>query len=54
MEEVDEIFADPHPVKASLRKQKVIVSTDQSAAMTNEKLAVVGAGGGPNTFSNVN
>jgi hypothetical protein len=28
-EEIDEIFADPHPVKASLRKQKVIVPLDQ-------------------------
>ena len=26
LEEIDEIFADPHPVKASLRKQKVVVA----------------------------
>jgi hypothetical protein len=29
LEEIDEIFADAHPVKASLRKQKVIVPLDQ-------------------------
>jgi hypothetical protein len=25
LEEIDEIFADPHPVKASLKKQEVFV-----------------------------
>jgi hypothetical protein len=28
LEEIDEIFADPHPVKASLKKQKVVVPID--------------------------
>lgn len=28
LEEIDEIFADPHPVKASLRKQEVIVAKE--------------------------
>ena len=28
LEEIDEIFADPHPVKASLKKQKVLVSKE--------------------------
>ena len=30
LEEIDEIFADPHPVRASLRKQKVVVTTLES------------------------
>jgi len=29
LEEIDEIFADPHPVKASLRKQKVVVPKEK-------------------------
>ncbi|EXJ54382.1 hypothetical protein A1O7_09721 [Cladophialophora yegresii CBS 114405] len=29
LEEIDDIFADPHPVKASLRKQKVVVAVEQ-------------------------
>jgi MFS family permease len=29
LEEIDEIFADPHPVKASLRKQEVIVIREE-------------------------
>ncbi|OQV01787.1 hypothetical protein CLAIMM_07081 [Cladophialophora immunda] len=28
LEEIDDIFADPHPVKASLRKQKVVVAVE--------------------------
>ena len=30
LEEIDEIFADPHPARASLRKQKVVVSAVES------------------------
>ena len=30
LEEIDEIFADPHPVKASLRKQRVVVEADEA------------------------
>lgn len=29
LEEIDEIFNDPHPVKASLKKQEVVVIKDQ-------------------------
>jgi len=29
LEEIDDVFADPHPVKASLRRQKVVVAKEK-------------------------
>lgn len=36
LEEIDDIFADPHPVKASLRKQKVVVDVEEDKVLAVE------------------
>lgn len=36
LEEINEIFADPHPVKASLRKKKVVVDQHDGAVVAVE------------------